>query len=117
MATVNPLLQQIDAIAKRVDRQPFSVGETINHRTYDSYKRELLELCQEYGFLDAEFTGSQLLIDKQLRTATAVLSIDSGERYRVGELAFSGSGLDTDLLRRLSPLQRHSPCKTQPSRA
>lgn len=96
---------QIDAIAKRAARQPFTVGKTISHRTYDSYKRELLELCQEYGFLDAEFTDNQLQIDKQQRTATAVLSIDSGKRYRVGELAFSGSGLDTDLLRRLSPLQ------------
>jgi len=95
-------------VRKLLDNQPFKVGATINQQTYENYKRDLLELCQEYGFLDARFEESRLRIDLEQHRATAILSIVAGKRYRVTAQSFSGSKLDQELLMRLSPVRTDS---------
>lgn len=95
----------VEPVRKLLQKQPFKPGETINHQVYENYKRELLELCQEYGFLDARIEQSRLRVDLQEHRATAVLIIAGGTRYRVAKLDFSGSKLAPELLERLSPVR------------
>lgn len=95
----------VDAISKMVQKPPFKAGQAINHRSYENYKRDLLELCQEYGFLDARLEHSRLLVDLQSHTAIAAIAIASGPRYVVNEIRFDGSKLDPALLARLSPMR------------
>ena len=89
-----------------IEGAPFKTGEIINHATYETFKRELLETCQHYGFLDAHYVESRLVVDIEQHRATAILRIEGGERYRFGALEFSGSQLDADLVRRLSPIEQ-----------
>lgn len=91
-----------------IKNAPFSAGEIVNHDTYETFKRELLETCQHHGFLDAHYDESRLLIDVEQHRATPILKIDGGERYRFDAVKFSGSQLDADLLQRLSPIEQSS---------
>lgn len=95
----------VPAIKDFLDRPTFVPGERIRHRHYDRFKSDLLERVQEYGFIDAQYRQSRLLVDLDQRIATPILDLVSGPRYRVGTLHFTGSRLDNDLLRRMSPLQ------------
>lgn len=95
----------LPAATKMLQNAPFVANETINHATYETFKRELLETCQQNGFLDAHYVDSRLVVDVEHHNAKAFLKIEGGERYRFGQVEFSGSKLDTDLLRRLSPVE------------
>lgn len=90
---------------KMAQNPPFATGAIVNHAAYETFKRDLLEVCQQNGFLDAHYAESRLVIDVATHRATAILKIDGGERYRFGAVNFSGSQLDADLLRRLSPIE------------
>ena len=92
--------------AKRfVQNAPFIADTMINHSSYENFKRELLEICQQHGFLDAHYVESRLIVDVEQHRANVVLKIDGGERYRFGGVDFSGSGLSSSLLERLSPIE------------
>ncbi len=90
---------------KLIQNSPFVEGKTINHAAYENFKRELLETCQQNGFLDARYTESRLLIDIDQHRASVILRIDGGERYRFDSVSFNGSRLDAKLLQRLSPIE------------
>jgi len=100
--------EKLRAVSNVLAQSPLSVGATINHQAYETLKRRLLEACQENGFLDARFTENQLLVDVARHSATAVLHIESGPRYRFAQVRFSGSSLDNALLQHLSPIEANS---------
>jgi translocation and assembly module TamA len=95
-------------VKQLVRESPIVAGAAINHATYETLKQHLLETCQEHGFLDARFSASELRVDVEQHLATAILHIDGGERYRFGVVRFSGSSLDSHLLKSLSPIEEGS---------
>ncbi|MFT3930233.1 MAG: autotransporter assembly complex family protein [Spongiibacteraceae bacterium] len=90
---------------KMIENSPFKTGEIINHATYETFKRELLETCQHQGFLDAHYAESRLIINSEEHYATVILTVDGSERYRFANIDFTGSMLDADLIQRLSPIE------------
>src|SRR5690606_26035586 len=46
---------KIKAIQNRAASPPMVAGQRIDQGTYDNFKRDLLEACLEYGFLDAGY--------------------------------------------------------------
>ncbi len=95
---------RLEDVRALIENAPFRSNEIVNHTTYENFKRELLEICQQQGFLDAHYAESRLLIDVENHHATVILKIEGGARYRFGELTFNGSQLDADLIQRLSPI-------------
>ncbi len=98
----------LESAKTMMENSPFQAGEVINHAKYETFKRELLETCQQHGFLDAHYAESRLIVDIEQHRATVILKIDGGERYRFGSMEFSGSQLNADLLKRLSPIEENS---------
>jgi translocation and assembly module TamA len=96
------------AVHKVESESPIVVDAVMDHQSYERLKQRLLEACQENGFLDARFSENQLRIDVEQHRATAILHIDSGERYRFAAAQFSGSSLDQELLQHLSPIEAGS---------
>lgn len=94
----------LSALRKQIAGHPFGRDAGLNQRTYERYKRQLLETCQEYGFLDARYRESRLLVDLEQRRATPQLTLACGQRYRFGTIDIRGSELDPQLLSRLSPV-------------
>ncbi len=96
---------ELAPIRDQVQKSPFTAGAVINHQIYENYKRHLLELCQEWGFLDARLEQSRLVVDLQQHTASAILRISAGKRYRITDIEFTGSKLDKGFVKRLTKLR------------
>jgi translocation and assembly module TamA len=65
-------------------RSTLRTGGQLSHPAYDQLKGELLRAALGNGYLDAEFTTSDLAVDPAARTARARISLATGERYRFG---------------------------------
>lgn len=63
---------------------PLKTGERLSHVAYEQLKGELLRAAAGNGYLDAEFTRGELLVDTAAREARARVTLDTGERYRFG---------------------------------
>ncbi len=74
--------------------------ERLSHLAYDQLKGELLRAALGNGFLDAEFTRGELLVDPASHTARAYVTFDTGERYRFGPTTIDQSTLREGLVRR-----------------
>jgi translocation and assembly module TamA len=85
---------------RALERSPLRTGERLSHAAYDQLKGELLRAALGNGFLDAEFTASELTVDPQARTARARLTLATGERYRFGPTTIEQSVVRDSLVRR-----------------
>jgi translocation and assembly module TamA len=83
-----------------VERSPLKPGEALSHADYDQLKGELQRVAASRGYLDASFTRAELRVDVPARRASALLTLDTGERYRFGETAIEQDFLDAALVRR-----------------
>jgi translocation and assembly module TamA len=81
------------------------VGERLEHDAYETLKRQLLVVAQEYGFFDAELVDSAMRVSRGQRLAEVSLLLDTGSRYRFGTLTISGDILDERLLLRYVDFQ------------
>ncbi|HEU5468188.1 MAG TPA: autotransporter assembly complex family protein [Steroidobacteraceae bacterium] len=85
---------------RALERSALRTGERLSHSAYDALKGELLRAALGNGYLDAEFTTSELLVDPAARTARARLSLATGERYRFGPTTIEQDVVRNSLVRR-----------------
>lgn len=88
------------AFSELLRARPLQVGARLDHDLYDSLKGDLRRAAATYGFVDARFSASELLVDTARRTATARLVLATGERYRFGVTTIAQRSLKEPLLRR-----------------
>ena len=81
-------------------RSQLKTGERLSHLAYDQLKGDLLRTALGNGYLDAEFTSAELLVDPAARTARARVTLETGERYRFGPTIIEQSSLREGLVRR-----------------
>jgi translocation and assembly module TamA len=87
-------------IKQALARSPLRTGERLSHPAYDQLKGELLREALGHGYLDAEFTTAELLVDPATRTARARISLATGERYRFGPTTIEQSTVRDSLVSR-----------------
>lgn len=100
---------QLKPIKTRIASTPIVADARVNQGDYDRLKRDLLETCAEYGFLDANYRTAELQVDLAAHRAATTLVLDCGTRYRFGETTFTETTLDPDLLQRLLPFEIDAP--------
>ena len=88
---------------------PLQVGSRLRHARYEDGKRALLETLHEHGYPDAAFTTHQVQVDLDAYTAQVTLTLDSGARYRFGELSLPDTVVDESLARRYGAPQPGEP--------
>lgn len=89
-------------------------GEPLNHGHYEDAKRLIQNQASRYGFFRGQFTQQQLAVDPQAGVADIDLVYQSGPRYRLGTVTFSGdSPLDDDLLQRMVSFKPGTPYDSQ----
>ncbi len=71
-----------------------AVGDVLNHGHYDALRQTIRNRALRLGYFDGGFSRHRLIVDPEQRVADMELVFDSGERYRLGEVSFSG---DTDI--------------------
>ncbi len=88
------------AFTKLLDKTPVREGSVLIHSDYETFKRQLMSLSAERGYHKAEFTEHRIDIDLIRYEAKVVLHFDSGPRYVVSAVNFTGSPLREELLSR-----------------
>ncbi|SES14235.1 autotransporter assembly complex family protein [Pseudomonas sp. NFPP19] len=92
------------------DGDQLKPGAVLNHGHYEDAKRLIQNQASRYGFFSGRFTQQKLLVDPQAGVADIDLVYDSGPRYALGKVSFSGDSLfDEDLLRRMVPFKAGAP--------
>ncbi|WP_372609517.1 autotransporter assembly complex family protein [Halomonas sp.] len=80
---------------------PLAVGDPLVHAPYDSLRGRLANLSLERGYFDWRFTDRRMEVRPYDQSARLYLALDSGPRYRFGEVSLFGSHIDEDRLRNL----------------
>ncbi|QXG35553.1 autotransporter assembly complex protein TamA [Pseudomonas viridiflava] len=89
-------------------------GAVLNHGHYEDAKRLIQNQASRYGFFSGRFTSQRLSIDPRAGVADIELVYDSGPRYSLGKVVFSGdSPFDEDLLKRMVPFKENTPYDSQ----
>ncbi|MFJ1336702.1 autotransporter assembly complex family protein [Pseudomonas caricapapayae] len=85
-------------------------GEVLNHGHYDDAKRLIQNQAARYGFFSGRFVRQRLAVDPQAGVADIELIYDSGPRYYLGKVSFTGdTPFDETLLQRMVPFKADTP--------
>ncbi len=85
-------------------------GAPLNHGRYEAAKRSIQNQASRYGFFAGRFTQQRLDIDPAAGIADIELVYDSGPRYQLGAISFTGDApFETQLLQRMVPFAEDSP--------
>ncbi|MCD5974220.1 autotransporter assembly complex protein TamA [Pseudomonas quasicaspiana] len=85
-------------------------GAVLNHGHYEDAKRLILNQASRYGFFSGRFIQQRLSVDPAAGIADIDLIYDSGPRYSLGKVSFSGDApFDDDLLKRMVPFKENTP--------
>ncbi len=89
------------AIRELIDAEEIKPGLRLNHGTYERVKGNLVRVAKNEGYLDAQLTKHDLVIDRAERRATVDLEADTGERYLFGEINIAQDVITDESMRRL----------------
>lgn len=80
-------------------------GAQLHHGHYEDTKSLLENQALRYGYFSGRFLENRLLIDPDQRLADITLRYDTGARFHLGEVNFSDTPFDSDLLYRMVPFE------------
>ncbi len=92
--------QEDETLQARVKSFPLVVGSVLVHSQYESGKASLLRQAQERGYFKATLTRKEIRVEAEEGKASLHLHLDTGERYRFGEIKFVQDTFDERFLRR-----------------
>lgn len=84
-------------------------GERLSHAAYEKTKGDLQRTAATYGYLDARMLRNELRVDVRTHTASAVLELETGERYRFGATTIEQDAVDERLVRRFIRYEENDP--------
>lgn len=79
---------------------PLAVGDALDLTRYDKAKQSLLTQAVELGYLDAKYSAHEVRVDENAYTAQIVLHLQTGMRFRFGEIHFKQDAMDPAFLAR-----------------
>jgi len=86
---------------KIIESNPLVAGKQLDQSQYDALKEQLMQQAKRFGFFDAVYRTSELLVDVGNNTAKIKLILESGERYYFGRVSFEGSQLSYEFMSRI----------------
>ncbi|MFY1662716.1 autotransporter assembly complex protein TamA [Pseudomonas sp. Pseu.R1] len=85
-------------------------GAVLNHGYYEDAKKLIQNQAARYGFFNGRFVTQRLSVDPRAGVADIELVYDSGPRFTLGKVTFSGDApFDEDLLNRMVPFKADTP--------
>ncbi|WP_144214187.1 autotransporter assembly complex protein TamA [Shewanella donghaensis] len=88
-------------------------GDVLDHGVYQNLKTQLVTLALARGYFDGKFTRADVVVNRDLNTAKISLHFESGQRYLIGNVEFTGHTLNDDIMERLIPFEPESKYSTQ----
>ncbi len=84
-----------------IDAFPLALGDPLVHAPYDRLRSRLANLALERGYFDWRFTDRRMEVRPFAESARLYLALDSGPRYRFGDVSIRGSHIETERLRNM----------------
>ncbi|KZN49118.1 hypothetical protein N474_24895 [Pseudoalteromonas luteoviolacea CPMOR-2] len=84
-------------------------GTVVRHDVYSAVKAQLESALLERGYFDYIWQQRKLEVSLKQRIAQAALVIDSGTRYRFGELQLAGNSKAHKFITQLVPFNQNTP--------
>jgi translocation and assembly module TamA len=97
------------ALRELRDNEELKPGLRLNHGAYERVKDDLLRTAKNDGYLDAQLTAHELVIDRVERRATVKLQLDTGERYRYGKIDVEQDVIKDEAMQRLLRMREGDP--------
>jgi translocation and assembly module TamA len=97
------------AIREAIDADSLKPGLRLNHGAYENVKSDLLRAAKNTGYLDARLVRHDLVIDRTERRANVDVQLDTGLRYKYGQIDTVQDVIDDDSMRRLLRMQSGDP--------
>lgn len=94
-----------DELRAVVAESPLQPGEILYHPDYDRLRARLQNRARSRGYFDAEFSARRLEVDPEALEARVVLHLDTGSRYRLGEITIDQDQIGQRLLDRIVTLR------------
>lgn len=95
---------QLPELQTLLAKPPFVPGMVMQHPVYDEYKQRIIDICIKNGYQNAKFSRSELRINIKENKARAFITVDSGTRYKISSINYSGSNLSDEILDSLAVL-------------
>lgn len=95
--------------ARLAAEPPLREGKRLSHAAYDKMRDDLQRTAATYGFLDAHLIKNELRVDPQNHKATAVLELETGDRYYFGATTIEQDVVKESLVRRLMRYREGDP--------
>lgn len=83
--------RQDPAFQHVIDQARLAPGERLRQNRYETLKRNLQQLLINHGYAQGRLTAHRLQVNRDRHTATVVLHVDSGPRYRFGSVTLTGN--------------------------
>jgi len=81
------------------------VGSKFNHGTYKTTKSDMLKTALAYGYLDAQWTTNNVVVDLATQTAQISLIFDTGQRYTFGKVTINKKHESNNLVLKMAPFK------------
>jgi len=90
-----------------------ALGDVLNHGEYNALRDTFPTRARRRGYFDGKLTTHALIVNPQTLEADIALAYDSGERYRLGEVAFAeGHWFELELLDKFVSFEPGTPYHT-----
>lgn len=96
-----------------VESFPLTPGEPLEHAPYEEAKAAFLDRTVENGYFDAAFRRSEIVVDLDAYAADIGLILDTGPRYRFGEVTFIQDVVRPEILTGYIPFETGQPFETR----
>ncbi|MFL6712210.1 MAG: autotransporter assembly complex protein TamA [Sulfurifustis sp.] len=94
---------------KLIDEFPIRKGDTLNHAVYEQAKQAFQRIAAERGYFDQAFVRHEVVVDVDDYHAEVHLHVDTGRRYRFGNIDLEQDILDPAFLARYVRIERGQP--------
>ena len=88
---------------------PLEEGKRLNQVVWEEQKQAAIGISDSIGFLGAEFTTHTLEVDLERNRANAILILDTGSRYVMGDIDFGEHVLNPGILEFVPRFEKGDP--------
>jgi len=90
--------QQDEVFHKLLKNFPLKTGDVWTSSNYEKSKSLLRSLAEERGYFDAQWIATKVTINEPANVANILLSLDTQQRHRFGQVTFKQNTFDQALL-------------------
>ncbi len=94
-------------------KSPYKIEDVLNHQNYSEFKTKLSEASQTFGYFDAEFEKHTIRIDPASYQARVALVLNTGPRYRYGDVAIEQTTLSNKAVNKYIIIKTGKPFKSE----